>query len=230
MHLFYDEHIDIKGNFHQLTEEESKHAIKVMRLKQGDSLILLNGKGARIVGTISDDHPKRCIVTFDSVTIESDEDLTIHVAVSPTKQMERMEWFIEKATEIGITRITFIQCQNSERVQIKPDRLIKKAVSAMKQSQRAFLPTIDELTSFKQFVEENKNGMIAHCREGEKNEIKDLLSSCNGIVLIGPEGDFTIEEISEAEKHGYKMVTLGENRLRTETAALYATMQLKLFS
>lgn len=230
MHLFYDEHIDIKANSHQLTEEESKHAIKVMRLKKGDSLILLDGKGARINGTISDDHPKRCVVHFDSVLVEEQGTSTIHIAVSPTKQMERMEWFIEKATEIGVTRITFIQCQNSERVQIKPERLVKKAISAMKQSQRAFLPTIDELTSFKQFVLENKNGMIAHCRDGEKNEIKDLVSSSNGIVLIGPEGDFTFEEISQAEEQGYKMVTLGENRLRTETAALYATMQLKLFS
>lgn len=230
MHLFYDEHINLTANSHQLTEEESKHAIKVMRLKKGDSLILLNGKGAKIEGTIHDDHPKRCVINFNSVIVEEEKGPSIHIAVSPTKQMERMEWFIEKATEIGITRITFIQCQNSERVQIKPDRLIKKAIAAMKQSQRAYLPTIDELTSFNHFVETNKNGMIAHCRNGEKNAIEDIVSSSENIVLIGPEGDFTIEEISQAEGYGYKMITLGENRLRTETAALYATMQLKLFS
>lgn len=229
MHLFYDEHIDLTSNFHQLNEEESKHAIKVMRLKEGDSFFILNGKGAKVTVTITDAHPKRCTVSIVNIEQRTFPDPEIHVAVSPTKQMERMEWFIEKATEIGITHISFVQCQNSERVQLKLDRLIKKAISAMKQSQRLFLPVIDGLDSFNDFIDAHPNGMLAHCREGEKHKISDYLSVSPSIVLIGPEGDFTIEEIKHAETNGYKMVTLGENRLRTETAALYATMQMKLF-
>jgi len=154
----------------------------------------------------------------------------IHIAVGPTKQMERIEWFVEKATEIGITEISLIDCDNGERAKINIDRLVKKAVSAMKQSHRTFLPKINELQKLSDFIEANPNGLIAHCYENEKNDFSDVFESTNCPILIGPEGDFSQKEIEKALENGYKTITLGPNRLRTETAALYACMQAQLIT
>lgn len=227
MHLFYDPHIQASGE-HLLSEEESKHAVRVLRLEVGDELAILNGRGEQFTCKVMDAHPKKCKVGIVA-RHQGEAEAKLHIAISPTKQMERMEWFVEKATEIGITDITFIECKNSERVQLKLDRLERKAISAMKQSKRLFLPTLHELTSFTKFVEAHPNGMLAHCYPDEKYHIPTNLSPENSLMLIGPEGDFAPEELAHASKLGYKMITLGENRLRTETAALYATVLMKTY-
>ncbi|MDG1334185.1 MAG: 16S rRNA (uracil(1498)-N(3))-methyltransferase [Crocinitomicaceae bacterium] len=230
MRLFYDSHIELGAETHQLSEEESKHIVRVLRMNEGDQLAIVNGKGGYFETEISMAHPKRCAVSI--LKSEQSEPLEheLHIALGPTKLMDRIEWFVEKATEIGITEISFISGKNSERVKMKPERIQKKAISAMKQSKRRFLPKINSLVSVSEFIKEHPNGLIAHCEEGEKSTILDSFQVINCPILIGPEGDFTSDEISLALENGYKTITLGENRLRTETAALYACVcaQLKI--
>jgi 16S rRNA (uracil1498-N3)-methyltransferase len=228
MRLFYDPTISKDSTSHILNEVESKHIIKVLRLKEGDNIGLLNGSGSTFICTITDANAKKCSVSIDSVQTSENPEYDIHIAVAPTKQNERLEWFVEKATEIGVTRITPITTKNSERIRLKEERLIKKAISAMKQSNRLFLPQIDDLTDITSFIRENPNGLIAHCYNEERNDLEDVFQSNSCPILIGPEGDFTPEEIELAFTNGYKSITLGENRLRTETAALYAVMRSKL--
>ena len=224
MHRFYTPELAEATTLFTLSEAESKHGIQVMRLKENDSIELFNGKGISAITTIIDSHPKRCTVKIEKITIHPIEK-TIHIAVAPTKNMDRMEWFIEKATEIGLTKLSLILCQNSERREIKLDRLEKTAIAAVKQSGRYFVPEIVGLTKWKDFLKQYPFGLIAHCREGEKIKI-DVLHQ-NKVIVIGPEGDFTLEEIELALTTGYVPITLGENRLRTETAALVACMQAK---
>jgi 16S rRNA (uracil1498-N3)-methyltransferase len=232
MRLFYDPHIDLDAKTHQLSEEESKHIVRVLRMSEGDQLALINGKGAYLETTISMAHPKKCTVAIDKIAQSPLPKNELHIALGPTKLMERIEWFVEKATEIGITEISFISGKNSERVQLKPERIEKKVISALKQSKRLFLPKINELISVSEFIKQHPNGLIAHCYEGEKSTILDAFQPSNCPILIGPEGDFTLDEIELALENGYKTITLGENRLRTETAALYACVcaQLKIDS
>lgn len=229
MRLFYDSNI-INGASHQLSEEESKHIIRVLRMKVGERIGILNGKGSLFECEISDDNPKRCKLSILSEQKKQKPSYDIHIALGPTKQMERLEWFIEKATEIGVTEISLIDCKNSERTKLKMDRLIKKAISAMKQSQRFFLPTINDLQAVSVFISKHPNGLIAHCYDDVRSEIKEVFELKNCPILIGPEGDFTQGEIQTALENGYKTITLGENRLRTETAALYTVMQAKLLT
>ena len=225
MHLFYDSSIDNSSKTHQLSEEESGHACRVLRLRQGDEIMLLNGKGDTFIAVISDAHPKRCQVEIIKKQTAEPNNLSIHIAIAPTKNMERLEWFFEKSTELGITEITLLDCRNSERRTVKTDRLDKILVSAMKQSQRKFIPKLNGLISFKEFIQTHPNGLIAHCYPGEKSTISGVFQKVNCPILIGPEGDFSLEEVELALKNGYKVVHLGENRLRTETAGLYACMQ-----
>lgn len=225
MRRFYDPNIDLSASSHTLSEEESKHIIRVLRLKNGDNIELVNGHGALITAVISDDHPKRCTVDFENIEQQDQPAYDIHIAVCPTKQLERIEWFVEKATEIGITEISFIETENMERTRLKIDRIVKKAVSAMKQSKRLFLPKINEIQKLSPFLSEHPNGLIAHCIDGEKNTIESVFNPKGCPILIGPEGDFSQKEIDFALENGYKTITLGENRLRTETAALYACMR-----
>jgi 16S rRNA (uracil1498-N3)-methyltransferase len=228
MHLFYDPSLSRAQEFHTLSEEESKHACRVLRLREGNEILLLNGTGVEFTAKITDANPKKCVVEIVS-QIEVDEpSYSIHIAIAPTKNNDRLEWFLEKATEIGITEITLLLCSNNERKQIKEERFEKILISAMKQSKRLFLPKLNTLVSFKEFIDKNPNGLIAHCYTAEKQTIETGFSSINCPVLIGPEGDFTEQEVNLALQNGYKTITLGENRLRTETAGLYACMQAKL--
>lgn len=224
MHRFYTPELTMESALFTLSEAESKHGIQVMRLKENDSIELFNGKGISAFTTIIEAHPKRCSVKIEKITKHPHEK-PIHIAIAPTKNMDRMEWFVEKATEIGLTKLSLILCQNSERREIKLDRLEKTAISAVKQSGRYFLPEITELVKWKDFLNQYPSGLIAHCREGEKKTIEDY--NQDNLIVIGPEGDFTIEEIELALGRGYSPITLGENRLRTETAALVACMQAK---
>jgi 16S rRNA (uracil1498-N3)-methyltransferase len=225
MHIFYDPHIATEAKDHILSEEESAHACRVLRLKTGDEIELLNGKGDSFKAVISDAHPKKCVLRILDRMSHQKPDYSVHIAIAPTKNMERLEWFAEKTTELGITHITLLLCKNNERKVVKTDRLEKILVSAMKQSKRKFLPILTELIPFKDFIKENPKGLIAHCYNGEKSFISESWEKLNFPILIGPEGDFSMDEVELALKSGFKAIHLGENRLRTETAGLYACMQ-----
>ena len=229
MRLFFDSNINSTSKTHLLNEDESKHIVRVLRMQEGDQIGLLNGTGGSFTCEISTAHPKKCELRVISSTQEKKPDYSIHLAISPTKQSERMEWLIEKATEIGVTEISLINCKNQERSKVKIDRLVKRAISAMKQSHRLFLPKINDLVDIKTFISDNPNGLIAHCYEDSKSSFETAFNKHNCAIMIGPEGDFTLDEIELALQNGYKTITLGENRLRTETAGLYACMRAKIY-
>ena len=228
MHLFYDPTIDVLAKTHILNEEESKHACKVMRLVIGNEIAILNGKGVEFIAKIVEAHPKHCKIEIISKTEELEPNYDLHIAIAPTKIIDRIEWFLEKATEIGITEITPLICSNSERKIIKEERLEKILIAAMKQSKRLFLPKLNPLTEISSFIKQHPKGLIAHCYEGDKSSISEVFETKNSPILIGPEGDFSMKEVEIALNSGYKTITLGKNRLRTETAGLYAVMQGKM--
>ena len=222
MRLFYSPNIEIDK---ALNEDESRHAIKVLRLKEGDKIEVLDGNGSAYIAEISSANPKRCELSILNKTKHNRKSYSLEVVVSPTKNSDRIEWFLEKATEIGIDKLTLIQTERSERKKVRIDRLEKIAISAMKQSKTYFLPEISELQSYQEVVSQKFDGQrfIAHCIEDEKHHLKSqILEKKSYQILIGPEGDFTESEIELAIKNDFKPVTFGENRLRTETAALFA--------
>ena len=223
MQIFYTPDIAVHP---ELPEEEAAHCIRVLRLAEGDEILLTDGKGSFYKAAISRAHPKHCEVKIlESRRQPALWDFNLHIAVAPTKNMDRMEWFAEKATEIGIDAITCLNCRFSERKEIKPARLEKILVSAMKQSQKATLPELTGMTDFRTFINQPFEGrrFIAHCEEGEKPLLKQIYRPGeNALVLIGPEGDFSPEEIALALKQGFEPISLGKSRLRTETAALVA--------
>jgi len=224
MNRFYTPDLNLNSKEIVLSESESKHAIQVLRYVVGSELVLINGKGLSAIGKIIDNHSKRTKIEIKSVKNHPVES-PIHIAIAPTKNMDRMEWFVEKATEIGVTEISFIICQNSERKEIKVERLEKVILSAVKQSGRYYLPMIHPIIKWKNFLEKHPKGLIAHCRTGEKSRISSFLNL--EVILIGPEGDFTQTEVDQALESGYKSISLGENRLRTETAALVACIEAR---
>lgn len=235
MHLFYTP--DITSDTYILNEEESKHAIRVLRLHSGDTIQLIDGKGGLYVAEIIDDNQKQCTVRITETKTEFlKRDWYLQIAIAPTKNMDRLEWFIEKATEIGIDEISLIKCNNSERTIVKAERLNKVAISAIKQSMKAYLPKINELVDLKKFIistkEFNGQKFIAHCHAREiLPHIKTFYKSKeNAIILIGPEGDFSIDEIKLTLENGFKEISLGESRLRTETAALYACTTINIIN
>lgn len=228
MNSFYVPALTATAQQITLSEEESKHACRVLRLKNGDRVALLDGRGGTFVARIIDDHPKRCLLEVESREHEERPIKEIHVAVAPTKNMDRMEWFVEKATELGVTTITFLLCHNSERKTVKTDRLEKIIIAAMKQSKRSYLPELRDLTTIQAFIQEFPKGAVAHCYDAEKKQLSEVFESTQFPILIGPEGDFSTEELRLLQAAGYHGISLGENRLRTETAALYACMQALL--
>ncbi len=223
MHFFYIPEIDI--NNPTLPEEEAKHAVKVLRMKEGDQLRITNGRGLMLDAEIASIASKSCtlkVISSEKVRKPSPERW---LAVAPTKNADRLEWLLEKATELGITGLVPILCERSERKVQKTDRLQKIAVAALKQSQQAWLPEIPEPISFPKFLEDGFRGQgyIAHCNEGHKRKLAQLYSIGESVTLfIGPEGDFSNNEVMQAIAKGCQPVSLGTNRLRTETAALFA--------
>jgi 16S rRNA (uracil1498-N3)-methyltransferase len=209
-----------------LNKEESKHCIKVLRLKKGDQILVINGKGSRYQAVIQNPDSNACNVTIlneERHQIARSYHLTI--AIAPTKNMDRFEWFLEKSTEIGIDRIVPIICQHSERKDLKTDRLGKILISAIKQSGQLFLPELTQPIVYKDYIRQSFNGdkFIAHCDAGERRVFKNsLIAGKNVLVLIGPEGDFDSTEIKLALEQGFVPVTFGESRLRTETAGIVA--------
>ena len=226
MQLFYNKDINTSDLQFTFDKIESRHIVKVLRKKEGDLIQITNGLGLLCKGVITFSSPNKSIIQLEEKSIQSSKDYKLHLAVAPTKMNDRYEWFLEKATEIGIDEITPIICDHSERKIIKPERFERILQSAMKQSLQSYLPILNKAISFNEFLKkENPDQLlIAHCEETKKQSLKDILKLQNNItLLIGPEGDFSIKEIENALKKGYKPVTLGETRLRTETAAIVAT-------
>ncbi len=208
-----------------LNENDSKHAIKSLRLAVADELEIVDGKGIIYHCIIENAHQKKCVCKIVATTRETPLPYHLHVAIAPTKNIDRLEWFLEKATEMGVSEITPLLCQHSERKQIKPERLERILISAMKQSLKAEKPVLHPLTKFKDFINKDLGGLklIAHCEDGEKTSLKSLSEKQYRItILIGPEGDFSLEEIKLATKSRFTPLSLGKSRLRTETAALVA--------
>lgn len=225
VHLFLAPDIAQTG---ELPAEEAAHAVRVLRMKEGDPVVITDGNGRFYEGEISIASPKHC-----SINITRDyagEALwrgNIHLAVAPTKNMDRIEWFAEKATEIGFDRLTFLNCKNSERRVIKTERVEKIVVAATKQSHKAWKPVVEEMINFDKFIKQPFEGQkfIAHCwtDPAEMPFLADVVKNDGPcLILIGPEGDFSQEEVKQAEAAGFQPISLGKSRLRTETAALVA--------
>ncbi|MGI4865470.1 MAG: 16S rRNA (uracil(1498)-N(3))-methyltransferase [Janthinobacterium lividum] len=208
-----------------LPEDESKHAVRVLRLAPADIVLLVDGQGHSYTAAVAEANPKRCVLRIVSQEFIAPRPTYTHVAVAPTKNLDRMEWLVEKATEVGIERLTFLRCAHSERRELKLERLEKIAISALKQSGQAWLPQLDELTDFTDFMQEidPATTFIAHLEAGERTALAQVIAAApRCCVLIGPEGDFSPAEIELALGRGVRPVTLGASRLRTETAALAA--------
>ncbi len=231
MNLFYGPHIE--GDTFELDEEESKHAIRVLRLRAGDAVNLVDGQGGWYEAVIENDHPKLCQLKIIS-HIPNYQPLSyrLHVGISPTKNMDRFEWFLEKSTEIGITEITPLICHRSERKKVNMKRLERILVSAMKQSLKAYKPDLHDSMSLKDFINLDIHGTkgIAHCHATNRRRMTELERSERYTILVGPEGDFTAEEVKIALGANYAPFHLGESRLRTETAGVFICAGLKLRS
>ncbi len=226
MQLFYNPNINNDSESFSFDKEESKHIIKVLRKKDTDILYVTNGLGDLFTTEITLASDSKCTVKIVSVVKSEQPKYQLHLAVAPTKLNDRYEWFLEKATEIGVTEITPIICDHSERKQIKTERFDKIIQSAIKQSNQYFLPKLNEPISFKDFMK-NKNEdvkLIAHCEETNKKSLKEIIRPNENItLLIGPEGDFSEKEIKLAIENKYIPISLGNTRLRTETAAIVAS-------
>jgi 16S rRNA (uracil1498-N3)-methyltransferase len=232
MNIFYEP--NIKQTL-CLNEDESRHAVKVLRFAAGDFLTVVDGKGGMYKCQIKTPNDKKCEIKIVEETQNYGlRDYYIHLIIAPTKNLDRIEWMVEKCVEIGINEISFIRTRCSERKEIKTIRIEKIAVGAMKQSLKAFLPKINEMISWKEFLKKDYSEtqkMIAHLEEGDRKLIQQIAQPKGKYaVLIGPEGDFSTEEINQALEKGFVPVTLGESRLRTETAGLVACHTLTVIN
>lgn len=231
MRRFYS--TNIEGNTITLDAEESRHLAAVLRLKPADKVEVINGEGTLFQCEVVDANKKATSLHILKEKKEIASEHGIWMAVAPTKNLNRWEWFLEKATEIGLDRITPIFCDNSERKVLKRDRQLRILREALKQSQQLLLPNLDEAMSFNDFMNIEFEGekYIAHCEEGEKKMLKELHSiGEKALILIGAEGDFSPNEISIAKSKGFRAISLGDSRLRTETAAIVAVHSLKLLN
>ncbi|MBN1927910.1 MAG: 16S rRNA (uracil(1498)-N(3))-methyltransferase [Prolixibacteraceae bacterium] len=217
---------DITGRKCVLDEIESKHCTRVLRLTTGENINLIDGKGGLYTGIIADSNPKKCLIEITGHIPDFEKkNYRLHVAIAPTKNIDRFEWFIEKAVEIGVDEITPLICEHSERRILNPDRLEKIIISAMKQSLKAYKPVLNNLINFDAFCRKTVQGekFIAHCEDGPKFFFgKEIIPCSEYVVLIGPEGDFSANEIEQAKASGCLEISLGNSRLRTETAGVVA--------
>lgn len=220
----------------ELPEEEATHALRVLRLQSGDEIMLMDGKGTYYRAEVTLAASKKCMYRIiETLPQERQWNGTLNIGIAPTKMIDRMEWMLEKATEIGLDSITFLDCRFSERRIVKTPRMEKIAISATKQSHKAWKPVINEMISFEKFIKQPFDGQkfIAHCYDEVErtylySELMDAEDNANALVLIGPEGDFSIEEVRMAVDAGFKSIHLGKSRLRTETAGLSALMMMQL--
>ena len=207
-----------------LTEEESSHCIRVLRKQPGDEIQVLDGKGGLYTAAILDAHSKKCTAKVLNYCFE-EPTVSVHLAVAPTKNMDRIEWLVEKGTELGCTQFTFILTKRSERTKVNMERIHKIAVSAMKQSKRVYLPILDGPMPLNEFLTKHPGGCVAHCDDALPRDQVDASRPLR--MLIGPEGDFTPDEVNATLKATYRPVTLGDARLRTETAGLKSIIILE---
>jgi 16S rRNA (uracil1498-N3)-methyltransferase len=232
MNLFYTP--DIFGSSYTLNEEEFKHCIRVLRMKTGNEICLVDGKGGYYKGIIVSINPKSCnIEIIESIPEFEKRGYYFHLAIAPTKNTDRIEWLVEKAVEIGIDELTPIICEHSERKNFNTERIERIAIAAMKQSVKAFKPKINQCVSFKNFINSTNQQvkLIAHCSDENRKKIKNVCKTGQSVVcLIGPEGDFSENEIQSALKLGFVGVSLGQSRLRTETAGLVACHTISLLN
>lgn len=230
MNLFYQP--QIPNGVHALDDEESRHCIKVLRKQVGDIIRITDGQGSFYSATITSTANYQCNFRIDAREQVPGKPWNIHIAISPTKNADRIEWFVEKAVEFGVDEITLLNCAHTERSHIKTDRLLKVAVSAMKQSLKATLPCINPLSDFNAVVNQPSSisKFIAFVDHENKVHLKDATVNNSYLVLIGPEGDFSQEELGLAVQRGFQKVSLGNSRLRTETAALAACHILNLIN
>ena len=225
MQIFYAP--GIKSDSFMLDEIESRHCVRVLRMTKGSLVRLIDGEGNLYEGEISDPDPKKCIIKIMEVKYGFEKrNYKLHMAISPLKNADRFEWFIEKSVEIGLSEITPIICRLTEKQSVKHERIENIIISAMKQSLKALKPVINEPVSFHDFLRQPADGirMIAHCKSyPERVKISEVCrKGDNAIIMVGPEGDFSPEEIQLAMENGFKIVSLGEARLRTETAGIVA--------
>jgi 16S rRNA (uracil1498-N3)-methyltransferase len=231
MHYFYSP--DITQPFVTLSNEESEHCVRVMRQREGDVVRVTDGRGHLAEAVVAEAHHKKCLLeTRQQITDNLLTHNGLHLAVAPTKNADRMEWLMEKAIEIGICSLTFLQCDHSERTHLNLERLQRLAIAALKQSQTTWLPEL-RMMKFSEFIQQNKDTQadkfIAWCDENNQRQLVNApRNHSEMILLIGPEGDFSSEEIATAREAGYVEVKLGDRRLRTETAGLYGCLVASL--
>lgn len=225
MQLFYHPDLDDATIEFYFPNDESRHISKVLRKTSGDALWITNGKGILFEAEITSPNHKKCEAKIISKTTKADKPYRLHMVVAPTKLNDRFEWFLEKATEIGVHEITPVICDHSERKTIKKERMEKVVLAAMKQSLNTYLPKLNDAITLKEFLKMSNSGdlFIAHCEDNKKSELYQCLAPNKDItILIGPEGDFSASEIKLALNSGFNAISLGETRLRTETAAIVA--------
>lgn len=233
MQLFYNQHITASNEQFTFDKTESRHIVRVLRKKEGDILNITNGNGFVFTAQIRIANDKNCLVTIIN-TEEKPKSwhYNLHIAIAPTKNNDRFEWFLEKATEIGIDEITPIICDHSERKVLKIERMQKIIEAAAKQSLKYNFPRLNKVSTFNDFIHHENSGQlyIAHCEEQEKKSLQSELKEVKNVtILIGPEGDFSLNEIKTALHKNYTPVSLGESRLRTETAGIVAAHTISLF-
>lgn len=223
-------------NYNELPPDEAMHALRVLRLKIGDEMMLMDGQGNFYKAEVTLAHTKHCMYEIkETMPQERQWQGHVHLAIAPTKLMDRVEWMVEKAVEIGVDEISFLNCQFSERRLVKIPRVEKIAVSAIKQSRKAWKTQLNDVVTFKKFITQPRGGhqFIAHCydeipRTYLYDELRNLPDTEDTTVLVGPEGDFSVEEVKEAIDNGFVSVHLGKSRLRTETAGLSAILMMQL--
>ena len=233
MNFFYHPDLEAGTDRFVFSPEESRHIVKVLRRNPGDVLDITNGRGMRFSAEILEADPRRCAARVRESFRSHPEKFRLHLAVAPTRKPDRYEWFLEKATEIGVDRITPIRCAHSERDRFSMDRSHRVIQEAMKQSLRTYLPELESPVTFAEFLKRDFPGLrfIAHCEPEERTELKRLVAPDKDIlILIGPEGDFSPEEIRDARASGFRPVSLGPSRLRTETAAVVACTTVNLIN
>jgi 16S rRNA (uracil1498-N3)-methyltransferase len=227
LQVFYS--TDIQGSHIRLEDEEAKHCFKVLRHKAGDQLYITDGAGNLFRCKIEDGHWEHHVISIqEKLTPVSSRPYQLHIAIALTKNPDRLEWFIEKAVETGVDKITLLKTHRTEKGSVKMDRLLNKAISAMKQSLHFALPDIQPVTEWKDFISSShdEKKYVAYCGDQEKVNLSDIPATNKILIAIGPEGDFTEEEILKSQQQGFELLSLGESRFRTETAALAACMGL----
>lgn len=230
MNRFYDK--DAQPPYGQLSEDESKHCLRIFRHQVGDQIEVLDGKGSVHLCEIAEVSKKGCGYTILSTERSLPKDFSIHLAIAPTKNADRMEWLVEKLTEMGVDQVTFLITDHSERKKLRIDRIEKKTIGALKQSGNPYLPIINHHVTFGEFLSKPRNGskFIAHV-DGSHSYLGDAAKAKDDIILlIGPEGDFSDDEVTTAKENGYTPVSLGTNTLRTETAGLVACNQINMIN